>query len=47
MVSANPPGLVQNGVQIGPGATALTRIVGPSARASPFVRARTAAFDAE
>ena len=28
MVSAKPPGFVQNGVQIGPGATALTRIFG-------------------
>src|ERR1700681_4935596 len=47
MVSAKPPGFDQNGVQIGPGATALTLILGASDRAKPFVNARTAAFETE
>src|ERR1700722_696068 len=47
IVSAKPPGLDQKGVQIGPGATAFTRMLGPSERASPFVKASTAAFDTE
>src|SRR5215475_3993744 len=47
IVSAKPPGFDQNGVQTGPGATALTRMFGPSERARPLVSASTAALDTE